>query len=104
MKTLDIWFNVKRDALWDLERVVKNKKVTFSDNMDEPVHRWFRFPAGFSVELVRETSQVGFVDTTTSINLNCNLDLAKTRIYKLLCNMKVEFRSTVSNLIFPEID
>ena len=20
MKTLDIWFNVKRDALWDLER------------------------------------------------------------------------------------
>ncbi len=58
MKTLDIWFNVKRDALWDLERVVKNKKVTFSDNMDEPVHRWFRFPAGFSAELVREVLRV----------------------------------------------
>jgi DNA modification methylase len=58
LKTLDIWFNVKRDALWDLERVVKNKKVTFSDNMDEPVHRWFRFPAGFSAELVGEVLRV----------------------------------------------
>lgn len=53
MKTLDAWFNAKRDALWDLERVVRNSKVTFSDNTDEPVHRWFRFPAGFSAELVR---------------------------------------------------
>jgi DNA modification methylase len=67
LKTLDIWFNVKRDALCDLERVVKNKKVTFSDNMDEPVHRWFRFPAGFSAELVRETIRAFKIDKSSIV-------------------------------------
>jgi len=36
-----------------LELAVRDTKVTFADNMDEPVHRWFRFPAGFSANLVR---------------------------------------------------
>ncbi|MHA1632640.1 MAG: DNA methyltransferase [Candidatus Freyarchaeota archaeon] len=50
-KPLDIWLDLDLDKT--LARVLKNLKVTFSDNMDEPVHRWFRFPAGFSAEFAK---------------------------------------------------
>jgi len=33
-------------------RLLKNTS-TFADNMDLPIHRWYRFPAGFSAEWVR---------------------------------------------------
>jgi len=50
-KPLDIWLGT------DFEKILigklTNAKVTFSDNMDEPVHRWFRFPAGFSAEFAK---------------------------------------------------
>lgn len=55
---LDKWLEVKKDPLKDLESIVRDTKVTFADNMDEPVHRWFRFPAGFSAELVRKVIEV----------------------------------------------
>lgn len=36
-------------------RVVPKKKAnfTFSDNLSQPIHRWFRYPAGFSATWVR---------------------------------------------------
>ena len=40
-----------------LEAVLRRTRVTFADNMDEPVHRWFRFPAGFSARLVRDVME-----------------------------------------------
>lgn len=58
LTTLERWLKVRRDVLKDLEKIVSDEKVTFADNMDEPVHRWFRFPAGFSAELVRKTIEV----------------------------------------------
>jgi tRNA G10 N-methylase Trm11 len=66
---LEKWLKIKtrENVLETLESVVSNKKVTFADNMDEPVHRWFRFPAGFSAELVRETIRVFKIDKSSII-------------------------------------
>jgi DNA modification methylase len=64
---LDRWLGIERDSLKDLERIVNDRKVTFADNMDEPVHRWFRFPAGFSAELVRKTIKVFEIDSNSII-------------------------------------
>jgi len=58
LTTLDKWLSLKGDFLRDLEIVVSDARVTFADNMDEPVHRWFRFPAGFSAELVRRVIEI----------------------------------------------
>jgi DNA modification methylase len=49
IEPLDKWMGASVESI--LESALTNK-VTFSDNMDLPVHRWFRFPAGFSAELV----------------------------------------------------
>jgi DNA modification methylase len=46
---LDKWIGISPE--YTLQRILHNTKVTFSDNMDVPIHRWFRFPAGFSAEL-----------------------------------------------------
>jgi len=52
MERLDEFIGVREeDALSDFEKLLRTTKVTFSDNMDEPIHRWFRFPAGFSAKL-----------------------------------------------------
>jgi len=61
--TLDYWIAGGRlptidDYLKVVESAISGSKVTFSDNMDEPVHRWIRFPAGFSAELVRRAFSV----------------------------------------------
>ncbi|MEM0111417.1 MAG: DNA methyltransferase [Candidatus Parvarchaeota archaeon] len=48
---LDKWIGSSPESI--LERIVRDTRVTFSDNMDMPVHRWFRFPTGFSAELVK---------------------------------------------------
>ncbi|MGC8954302.1 MAG: hypothetical protein ACP5N5_06260 [Desulfurococcus sp.] len=59
--TLDYWIKGKSerktidDYVAIVESLVTDSKVTFSDNIDEPVHRWIRFPAGFSADLVRRT-------------------------------------------------
>ncbi len=37
------------------ERLQKDTSSTFLDNMSLPVHRWFRYSAGFSAEWVEET-------------------------------------------------
>ena len=41
-----------------MESVVAGTGATFADNSGEPVHRWFRFPAGFSAGLVRGVLRV----------------------------------------------
>jgi len=67
--TLGRWFRggEEGDVLRGLERVVADKRATFADNVDEPVHRWFRFPAGFSAELVRETIRVFKIGKNSAI-------------------------------------
>jgi len=67
--TLGRWFRggEEGDVLRGLERIVADKRVTFADNMDEPVHRWFRFPAGFSAEIVRETIRVFKINKNSTI-------------------------------------
>ena len=44
-------------ALAEAKRLVQKKKIrsgTFTDNMKLPVHRWFRYSAGFSAEWVED--------------------------------------------------
>jgi len=66
--TLGYWMSRKKepttidDYVKIVEATVLGSKVTFSDNMDEPVHRWIRFPAGFSAELVRRTFRIFSID------------------------------------------
>lgn len=38
----------------DIEKVLKDSTCTFIDNMSLPVHRWFRYPAGFSASWVED--------------------------------------------------
>ena len=42
--------------------ILSGVSVTFSSNMDQPFHRWYRFPAGFSADLVRSMIQTLDVD------------------------------------------
>ena len=64
MMTLDYWIKGGRkpqnidDYKSIVESLIAGSKVTFSDNIDEPVHRWIRFPAGFSADLVRKTFNI----------------------------------------------
>lgn len=40
-------------TLFDLDTKTSNNTTTFIDNMKLPVHRWFRYSAGFSGEWVK---------------------------------------------------
>ena len=50
-KTIDDYVEIARSSVTSLN-------VSFNDNIDEPIHRWIRFPAGFSAELVRVSFKV----------------------------------------------
>ncbi|WP_048810965.1 DNA methyltransferase [Thermococcus gammatolerans] len=65
--TLDKWIHFKSSSvsekkdidsiLTELSRKV-SQKVTFVNNANEPIHRWFKFPAGFSASLVRNSINI----------------------------------------------
>lgn len=42
--------------------------TTFADNMKLPIHRWFRYSAGFSAEWVRKTIQANYKDSLKVID------------------------------------
>ena len=52
-ETLDLWLETQTNPEELLAMNLRNARVTFSDNMDEPIHRWFRFPAGFSARFAQ---------------------------------------------------
>jgi len=52
MKMMDLAAPHQRDffGMDSLDREATPKPLTFVDNMDRPVHRWFRYSAGFSAQ------------------------------------------------------
>lgn len=47
---LDLWMGLPVDEA--LRRILTKTNVTFTDNMALPIHRWFRYPTGFSSQMV----------------------------------------------------
>ena len=66
-----IWGKYKQASIIpDLEQenkriITKNRTSTFVDDMQLPIHRWFRYSAGFSAEWVKEVVR-DFKATTQS--------------------------------------
>lgn len=48
-KRLSEWIKIENNNI-----IVQDLRGTFADNMKAPIHRWFRYPAGFSYSLVEE--------------------------------------------------
>ena len=53
----------------DIKRKPINGTSTFANNMKLPIHRWFRFSAGFSAEWVTHVVQEKVNDMGSSIAL-----------------------------------
>ncbi len=55
------------DSNEQLPNQINTQSTTFIDNMKLPVHRWFRFSAGFSAEWVRQVINHLDLDHTTTL-------------------------------------
>lgn len=53
---LDQW--MRAPVKNSFEEMLSGVSITFSDNMNLPVHRWYRFPAGFSADLVKSMIRI----------------------------------------------
>lgn len=59
----------------DINLVSDAKTTTFIDNMKLPIHRWFRYSAGFSAKWVEETIENVLEHKNISIDTNTNFTI-----------------------------
>ena len=52
---LPLSFSTRKD---DFSVTIKKREGTFTDNMKLPIHRWYRYSAGFSAEWVEKTMKI----------------------------------------------